>query len=56
MRPGYVVTPVGLRLGRLVREGAGTTAEAAELRASYRRTVAVAGRSRFVRPVPARLP
>ena len=56
MRSGYVVTPVGLRLGRLVREGAGTTAEAAELRASYRRTVAVAGRSRFVRPVPARLP
>lgn len=55
-RPGYVVTPVGLRLLRLAREGAGGSAETAELRASYRRTVAVAGRSRFVRPLPARLP
>ena len=56
MRPRYVITPVGLRLRRLVRDGAGGTAEAAELRASYRRTVGAAGRSPFARPLPARLP
>ena len=55
-RPGYVVTPVGFRLRALVRAGAGESAEAEELRGSYRRTVAVVGRSRFVRPLPARLP
>jgi len=31
-------------------------ADAAELRASYARTVAAAGRSRQVQPVPAHLP
>lgn len=56
LHPGYVVTPVGPRLRRLVRGRAGATPEAQELRDSYRRTVAVAGRSAFVRPVPARLP
>ena len=47
--PTYTVLPVGtgLRTDR---------ADADELRASYHRTVAVAGRTRDIQPIPARLP
>jgi poly-gamma-glutamate synthesis protein (capsule biosynthesis protein) len=47
--PDFTVLPAGLA----VRSD---PADAAELRASYERTVAVAGRSATVQPVPARLP
>jgi hypothetical protein len=47
--PDYAVVPVGEALRRGM-------ADAAALRASYARTVAVAGRSRGVTPIPARLP
>jgi poly-gamma-glutamate synthesis protein (capsule biosynthesis protein) len=47
--PTYTVLPVGTGL----RTDPG---DADELRASYRRTVAVAGRTRDIQPIPARLP
>lgn len=47
--PDYAVLPIGDALRRGL-------ADAAALRASYARTVAVAGRARGVTPVPARLP
>lgn len=47
--PDYAVLPVGDALRRGL-------ADPASLRASYARTVAVAGRARGVTPVPARLP
>jgi hypothetical protein len=47
--PDYTVLPVG----RALRRG---LADAAALRASYRRTVGVVGRGPGLRPVPARLP
>lgn len=49
--PDFVVLPVGAALARAVAEGHGGTAEVADLRRSYRNTVAVAGRSAFVTPV-----
>jgi poly-gamma-glutamate synthesis protein (capsule biosynthesis protein) len=54
--PGLVVQPVGPRLRQLVEAGQGGSALAAELRASYERTVSVAGRWRRIRPLPERLP
>jgi Bacterial capsule synthesis protein PGA_cap len=53
--PDYVVMPVGFRLRQLVRRGQGASAEAQAMRASYRRTVAYAGRNAWIRPLP-RLP
>jgi poly-gamma-glutamate synthesis protein (capsule biosynthesis protein) len=47
--PTYTVLPVGTGL-RI------DPADAAELRASYDRTVAVVGRARDIAPIPARLP
>lgn len=47
--PTYTVLPVGPGLHI-------DPADADQLRASYRRTVAVAGRTRDIQPVPARLP
>jgi hypothetical protein len=47
--PDFVVLPVGAALRR-------SLADPAALRASYRRTVAVAGRGRGIHPVPRRLP
>jgi Bacterial capsule synthesis protein PGA_cap len=47
--PSFVVLPVGTGLRT-------DPADAAELRASYARTVAAAGRGRTVQPIPARLP
>jgi Bacterial capsule synthesis protein PGA_cap len=49
--PDFAVLPVGTELARAAAAGRGGTAEAAELRRSYRDTVAVAGRSAFVAPV-----
>jgi poly-gamma-glutamate synthesis protein (capsule biosynthesis protein) len=51
-RPGHVVQPVRPRLRALRRAGAGDEWEAASLRASWRRTVAVAGWTRLVAPFP----
>ena len=51
-----VVQPVGFRLRELIRQGAGGSALAHALRASYVRTVGYAGRSRFIRPWPRQLP
>jgi hypothetical protein len=48
-RSDYVVLPIGDALRRGL-------ADAATLRASYRRTVAAAGRRAGVQPVPLRLP
>jgi poly-gamma-glutamate capsule biosynthesis protein CapA/YwtB (metallophosphatase superfamily) len=53
--PSFVVTPVGARLAELRRTGAGQSALAAALRASYRRTVGYAGRAPLIRPLPRRL-
>lgn len=53
-RPDFTVLPVGRRLAQLERTGRGAGAEAAALRASYRRTVSVVGRSRWTRPLPGR--
>jgi hypothetical protein len=50
--PDFVVERVGLALRRLERRGRGRTSEALALRASYRRTVAVLGQSRYSRPLP----
>jgi poly-gamma-glutamate capsule biosynthesis protein CapA/YwtB (metallophosphatase superfamily) len=50
-RPGHVVEPVGPRLRALRRAGEAESPLARELRASWRRTVSVAGRTRFVRPL-----
>lgn len=47
--PDYAVLPIGDALRRGL-------ADPAELRASYARTVGVAGRGRGIRPLPARLP
>jgi poly-gamma-glutamate capsule biosynthesis protein CapA/YwtB (metallophosphatase superfamily) len=54
--PGFVVQPVGPRVRQLVAAGEGRGALADELRESYRRTVAVAGRWRRIGPLPPRLP
>ena len=50
-RPDFVVLPVGRRLRQLREQRRSDTAEAAALRASYRRTVGVVGRTRWTRPV-----
>jgi capsule synthesis protein PGA_cap len=47
--PDFVVLPAGFAWRT-------DQADAAALRASYRRTVAVAGRGRFIQPIPAHLP
>jgi poly-gamma-glutamate synthesis protein (capsule biosynthesis protein) len=47
--PDFTVVPAGVELRK-------DPADATELRASYDRTVAVAGRSPSVQPIPARLP
>ena len=54
--PEYVVEPVGRRLDRLVARGEGGSPLAAELRASYVRTVSVVGERRRIHPIPAALP
>jgi len=53
--PTLVVQPVGARLAELSRQGLGSGALARALRASYRRTVGYAGRSRLIKPLPRRL-
>ena len=53
--PSLVVQPVGARLAELSRQGMGGSALAQALRASYRRTVGYAGRSRLIQPLPRRL-
>jgi Bacterial capsule synthesis protein PGA_cap len=53
--PSFVVQPVGARLGELERAGLGASALAVTLRTSYRRTVAYAGRSERIQPIPRRL-
>jgi hypothetical protein len=53
--PSLVVQPLGARLAGLSRQGLGTSALARALRASYRRTVGYAGRSRLIQPLPRRL-
>ena len=50
-RPGHVVEPVAARLRALERRWQGAPPVASELRASWRRTVAVVGRSSRVRPL-----
>jgi poly-gamma-glutamate synthesis protein (capsule biosynthesis protein) len=50
-RPDYTVLRVGRRLAALRRAGAGGSAEASALRASWDRTVSVVGRSRLTRPL-----
>jgi hypothetical protein len=50
--PSLVVQPVGVAFNRLVRQGRAQTARAQALLASYRRTVAYAGRARGVLPWP----
>lgn len=50
--PDYVVVPAGTRIYQLIRQGRGTGAEAQAMLASYQRTVAYAGRSRWSRPLP----
>ena len=52
LHPGYVVVPVSYRATALARADEGGSELARELRASYRRTVRVVGRTRFTRPVP----
>jgi poly-gamma-glutamate capsule biosynthesis protein CapA/YwtB (metallophosphatase superfamily) len=51
-RPDFVALPVGHRLRRLAAAGASGSAEAVALRASWRRTVGVVGRTRLTRPLP----
>ncbi|HEU4448474.1 MAG TPA: CapA family protein [Gaiellaceae bacterium] len=53
-RPDYVVLPVGRRLRYLARHGGSASAEASALRASWRRTVDVVGRSARTRPLAGR--
>ncbi|HEY3070975.1 MAG TPA: CapA family protein [Gaiellaceae bacterium] len=53
--PSLVVQPVGARLAQLVRQGAGRTALARALRASYLRTVRYVGRSPLISPLPRRV-
>ena len=53
-RPDYVVLPVGRRLRYLARHGGSASAEAVALRASWRRTVDVVGRSARTRPLAGR--
>jgi len=55
-RPDFVVLPVGRRLRQLAAAERSWTAEASALRASYRRTVAVVGRTGWTRPLPGRAP
>jgi poly-gamma-glutamate synthesis protein (capsule biosynthesis protein) len=50
--PDYVVVPAGLRAGQLIRQGQGSSAEAQEMLASYRRTVGYVGVSESIRPLP----
>jgi poly-gamma-glutamate capsule biosynthesis protein CapA/YwtB (metallophosphatase superfamily) len=50
--PSLVVQPAGVAFNRLVRQGRAQTARAQALLASYRRTVAYAGRARGVLPWP----
>jgi poly-gamma-glutamate capsule biosynthesis protein CapA/YwtB (metallophosphatase superfamily) len=52
--PSLVVQPVGLRLRELILQGAGRGPLAQALRASYRRTVGYAGRTKQIRPLPRR--
>jgi poly-gamma-glutamate capsule biosynthesis protein CapA/YwtB (metallophosphatase superfamily) len=51
-RPDFVVVPVGARLRQLARAGRSGSAEAAALRESRRRTIAVVRSSRWTRPLP----
>jgi Bacterial capsule synthesis protein PGA_cap len=53
--PSLVVQPVGTKLRELVAAGQGGSALTKALRASYRRTVGYAGRSRLIQPLPRRL-
>jgi poly-gamma-glutamate capsule biosynthesis protein CapA/YwtB (metallophosphatase superfamily) len=55
-RPDFVVLPVGRRLRQLAAAKRSGTAEASALRASYRRTAGVVGRTRWTRPLPGRAP
>ena len=51
-RPDFVVVPVGARLRQLARTGRSGSAEAAALRESRRRTIAVVRQTRWTRPLP----
>ena len=51
-RPDFVVVPVGARLRQLARIGRSGSAEAAALRESRRRTIAVVRQTRWTRPLP----
>jgi poly-gamma-glutamate synthesis protein (capsule biosynthesis protein) len=51
-RPDFVVVPVGARLRQLARTGRSGSAEAAALRESRRRTIAVVRQNRWTRPLP----
>jgi poly-gamma-glutamate capsule biosynthesis protein CapA/YwtB (metallophosphatase superfamily) len=51
-RPDFVVVPVGARLRQLARAGRSGSAEAAALRESRRRTIAVVRSNRWTRPLP----
>lgn len=51
-RPDFVVVPVGARLRQLARIGRSGSAEAAALRESRRRTIAVVRSNRWTRPLP----
>jgi poly-gamma-glutamate synthesis protein (capsule biosynthesis protein) len=51
-RPDFVVLPVGARLRQLARAGRSGSAEAAALRESRRRTIAVVRQTRWTRPLP----
>ena len=51
-RPDFVVVPVGARLRQLARTGRSGSAEAAALRESRRRTIAVVRSNRWTRPLP----
>jgi poly-gamma-glutamate capsule biosynthesis protein CapA/YwtB (metallophosphatase superfamily) len=50
-RPDFVVLPVGARLRQLARTGRSGSAEAAALRESRRRTIAVLRQTRWTRPL-----
>ena len=50
--PDFTVVPAGLVLQRLIDDGQGGSALAAELSASYLRTVHYAGRGRHIHPIP----
>src|SRR5439155_5474418 len=51
--PDFTVVPAGLVLQRLIDDGQGGSTLAAQLSASYLRTVHNAGRGRHIHPIPA---